>query len=1001
MIIGNRNASRTISRVKPITCKKVHCTIISLLFLLCKSIAFTIPSLKYYSKPSSSGPGKGILRSQAGTVHFAKPASLIDEISTDIENLPIYSILDSIRESINDKPNLLLEAAPGAGKTTIVPLLLSSFVPSDDNKKGGSRTNVIVVEPRRVATRSAAQRMAKLIDQSAGGSIGYAMRGESKQSSKTQVTVMTDGILLNKLRDDPELDGIDVVILDEFHERGVGADTALALLREVQMNYRPDLKLVVMSATLLGDVDNSGDAENTGTKLMRVLGGSDTCNILRSDGRQFPITIQHAKRSSPLHGALLNDSKLLINTMLDAIEEGLLRAPSKGDVLAFLPGAKEIRKVVQQVRSRGFDIDVFPLYGALPKADQDKAIYKGESDRRRIIVSSPIAEASLTIEGVTCVVDSGFRREPRYDANTGLPRLVTVSCSKDSAIQRAGRAGRTEDGYCVRLFSEGEFVRLSDHALPEIASTDLVPTALLLSEWGCTSANEILENMPFVDPPPKDALNKAHQMLVDLEALEEYKVPNTREKKYRVTGHGQALVRLPTHPRFATSIIKAAELGKVPLAAAVTTAALLDEEIIGRQESNLALRIKDILHDGPSSMNGKKIVNYASRISADARSAVLDTMMGDIPISQVSDYAGQALLPGFIDLVAQHKGDASYGGSTYMLSLGCSARLDSKRDEGDYIIVVDTSTGDDGKTRIRAYSRIDISALQEVAVEKEEFYTVASKGYRVRARKVSKVGSLVLSSSPLPSPSPDVVADVLLEAIDSLGGIPALIPMQSKKDVAAIVELRQRIRLARKLSSDDDWPPCFACLDAIQNGSGTAEDEETLISLVEPWLAAAGSIKGMDMLNILLSSLCIEQQNRIDIEFPTKIEAPDGSSIPLKYQVGTAPVASGKLQQFFGATENPVLGPPHNTTPVSLSLLSPSGKQLAQTIDLPFFWKETYPSVRAEMRGRYPKHPWPEDPMAATATRLTKKQQAIKSPDDDGKKVDKRKERGMQRKKKR
>jgi len=1018
----NRNPSsgrraRTTSYVKLI---RVQCTIICLSLFARRSIAFPIPPLKYYAGPSYSlGRAEPGLKERARSHHratllnVARPGSLIDDIRTrDIENLPIYSILNSILESMDEKPNLLLEAPPGAGKTTIVPLLLSSLGPSssssadDDARK--SRTGVIVIEPRRVATRSAAQRMSSLIHQSPGGSVGYAIRGESRQSSKTQLTVMTDGILLNKLRDDPELTGVHVVILDEFHERGVGADTALALLREVQLHFRPDLKLIVMSATLLGDVKDddtlrtAADEENTGTKLMRVLGGAHNCNVLRTDGRQYPITIQHSKRSSPLHGALLNDSKLLIKTMTDAIEEGLLTAPSKGDVLAFLPGAKEIRKVSQEIRARGFQhVDIFTLYGALPKADQDEAIYKGDSNRRRIIISSPIAEASLTIEGVTCVVDSGFRREPRYDSSTGLPRLVTVPVSKDSATQRAGRAGRTQDGCCIRLFSQGEFDNLSEHALPEIVSTDLVPTTLLLSEWGCTSANQILDNMPFVDPPPKDALKKAYQMLVDIEALEEYRIPNAGDKRYRVTAHGKALVRLPTHPRFATSIIKAGLVGEVPLAAAVTTAAILDEEIAGRQEPNLALRVRDILNAGPSSFDGKKILNYASRISQDARSAVLSAMLGHIPIAQVSDYVGQALLPGFIDLVAQYKGDASYGGSTYMLSLGRSARLDSKRDEGDYIIVVDTSTGDDGKTRIRAYSTIHLQALQEVAVEKKEVYTVASKGHVVRARKVSKVGSLELSSSPLPSPSPDEVADVLLDTIDSLGGVPALIPMQSKKDVVAIVELRQRIRLARKLSSDDDWPSCFAGLDAIENGTGTAEDTQMSISLVGPWLAAAGSIKAIDMLQILQSSLSAEQKSQIEREFPTKIEAPDGSCIPLNYQVGDVPVASAKLQQFFGATESPQVGPLHNTTPVSLSLLSPSGKPLAQTIDLPFFWKEAYPAVRAEMRGRYPKHPWPEDPMTAAATRLTKKQQAIRSPnDEDGKNVDKRKERSKQRKKK-
>jgi len=324
-----------------------------------------------------------------------------------------------------------------------------------------------------------------------------------------------------------------------------------------------------------------------------------------------------------------------------------------------------------------------------------------------------------------------------------------------------------------------------------------------------------------------------------------------------------------------------------------------------------------------------------------------------------------------------------------MLSLGQFARLDGKQGGGEYIILVDTSTGDDGKTRVRAYGKMDLAMLHEVSSIKEEVYVVPSKVYRVRKRRVRKVGALVPFSNTLPSPSSDEVTDVLLDAIDSLGGVSALIPMQTKKNSIDILELRTRIALAQKCSSDDIWPPCFASLDAVQNGYGTADDERILNNLLEPWLGAAASLKALDLFSILQSELTPTQQIQIKSLFPTSIEAPDGSNVPIAYNSDTGPVASAKLQQFFGQQESPRVGP-GKTIPVSLSLLSPSGKPLAQTIDLPFFWKETYPSVRAEMRGRYPKHPWPEDPMTATATRLTKNQL--------GQGTDKRKER---RKKKR
>ena len=430
------------------------------------------------------------------------------------------------------------------------------------------------------------------------------------------------------------------------------------------------------------------------------------------------------------------------------------------------------------------------------------------------------------------------------------------------------------------------------------------------------------------------------QMLIDLEALEQYKVTNTRTRGYKITSHGKQLVRLATHPRFATSIIKARE-DRASFVAALTVTALLDEELGGRQiESNLSLCVRDILRAGPDSFIGKQLIKYASKIGDDAKSAVMDAMDGKVNALEVSNSVGRALLPGFIDLIAQYKGDASYGGSSYMLSLGQSARLDGKQNEGDYVIVVDTSSGDDGKTRIRAYSPIDMNELKKVSMEKSEVYAVATKGYEVRARKVTKVGSLVIASSPLPSPSPDEVVDVLLDALSSIGGLPALLPMQSKKDVAEIVSLRNRVALAKK-HSNEDWPPCFVCLET--------NDDDIATSLLQPWLAAAGSLKGLDLNTILRSQLSSDQLSKLERDFPTTIVAPDGSSIPITYHSNIPPTASAKLQQFFGATESPCVGA-DDAVPLSLELLSPSGKLLATTIDLPFFWRETYPSVRAEMR---------------------------------------------------
>ncbi|EJK71838.1 hypothetical protein THAOC_06680 [Thalassiosira oceanica] len=936
-------------------------------------------------------------RTSSRETHHVHHSSLFDSVDTaSIDRLPIYDIIDDIRGAFRgDKSNLLLEASPGAGKTSVVPLLISSLVGGGEERgDGGSGGRVIVVEPRRVATRSAAQRMADLINQRPGGSVGYAIRGESRQSSATEVLVCTDGVLLNMLRRDPELVGTSAVVLDEFHERGLGSDTAFALLRQVQETYRPDLRLVVMSATLLGSGD--GDETSMGARLVKTLGGEDQCAVLKSEGRQYPVTYQHAQ-SRARHRAMVRDTKLLVETMADAIQEGLIKAPAKGDLLAFLPGVKEIKRTIQELKKRGVDkvFDIFPLYGALPRKEQDKAIYScADSGRRRIIVSSPIAEASLTIDGVTCVVDSGFQRQPRYDANTGLPLLVTVVCSKDSSIQRAGRAGRTQEGLCIRLFSEAEFDSMAEHAVPEIQSSDLVPTVLLLSDWGCLSASEILE-APFLDAPDEQALDKAYQLLLDLEAVEEYRVPGSRDnKRYKVTEEGMAIANIPTHPRMAMSILKATEPSD--LVAALTVSAFLDDQVsVDLRESNLAICVREILSRGAHT---RQLLDFASRNGDRARDAMVQALDGRINPKEVADCVGRALLPGFVDLIAQRKGDASYGGSLYMLSLGQSARLDDRQEEGEYILVVDSSTGDDGKVRIRKYCKLDSADLKAHQKQHEEIYTVASKGYEVRKRLVTKVGSLILSTKPLPSPSSEEVTTVLSRSIkEEIGGVKGLFKLQTKKKQEILTQILNRISLARTLG-DDSWSSSVAGLAAVMDGNGKDDDEDALLETIEPWLGAATSLKGVDLLAVLTSQLSAEEQSRLDQFYPTTLVAPDGFAIPISYDTEVGPIASAKLQQFFGTNESPTVGPPGHETPVTLSLLSPAGRQLAQTKNLPFFWREAYPSVVSEMKGRYPKHAWPDDPGNATPSRLTKKQQSVQlGGGNGGKQSDKRKKKKRKR----
>ncbi|VEU39637.1 unnamed protein product [Pseudo-nitzschia multistriata] len=975
-------------------------------------------------------------------------------------SLPVFGVLDSVRESLSTKPNLLLQAAPGAGKTTIVPLRLLL-----DALRGGSETgSILVVAPRRVAVRSAAQRMASLLGEGGpGGTVGYSVRDDSVFSKEhTRIRVVTDGVLLSMLRKDPLLEGISVVVLDEFHERGVGSDTCLALLREVQQTVRPDdLGIVVMSATLLGNVDEAGDGDcngdgdgarvpSTGSKLVATLGGTSACGIVESDGRQYPIRLLWANQvakamslspgggrgrtSIPPLGALLRDRKLLVRTVSDVVEHAALQqAPGSGDVLVFMPGVAECKGVVRELSSRtsfAGSSDVLALYGAMPRDEQERVLYPPESSgagirrRQRVIVSTPVAEASLTIPGVTCVVDSGLRREPRCDSDTGMSRLVSALVSRASAVQRAGRAGRVGEGCCLRLYTENDFATLfAEQSPPEISSTDLAPILLLLSDWGASTVSEILEDMPFVDPPDKASLERAERFLVEIGALEHKEATSRNGKnsssnnssssnrRFVLTDLGRTISKMPCHPRLATAIAAAGNTGETAvLAASIAAAFCLDDESSSPpsardgDDPNLAHRVRFLVRSRFPALK-----RFAGKTSGRRGEQAVEALREneDGFLDGAVSCLGRALLPGFVDLVGERKGDAAYESSNYLLALGKSCRLGFRKSP-PYVLAVETNTGPDGISRMRSYVPLSRDLLEGIATEEELLYTVPSKGHQVRAKLVRSVGRIELSSSPLPSPSPDKVAEALLRAMaEHRGGIAgSLLVFLAPKEQSMVEELVSRIRLDRELTGADDWPPCFEALDGAGGSSGNTDDSDeldghrVLMDLVEPWLGSVKSLKELNTLDILRSTLSPEQQRYLDDYYPTFVDAPDGSRVPVRYvrtsdeqpASGSAsggggedgnsarttncrPVATAKLQQFFGARDPLVIGPPQKAmVPLTLSLVSPAGKPLAETGDLPFFWREVYPSIRSEMRGKYPKHPWPENPLEAVATRKTKKQ---------------------------
>ena len=814
---------------------------------------------------------------------------------TNLPQLPVGAVLPALGEALAGKGSAVLVAPPGAGKTTLVPLFLL-----DAPWLGQGR--IVLLEPRRLAARAAARRMAALLGEEPGGTVGYAMRMENRTSARTRILVVTEGVLARMILDDPELPGVSAVIFDEFHERSLDGDFGLALALDVQGALRPDLRLLVMSATL------------DGARVSKLLSGAP---VIESEGRSFPVEIRNQERAP---GEPVEDA------MARAIRDAL--ADEQGSVLAFLPGQREIERTAGRLEGRvGADTDIVPLYGMLDGKAQDAAIRPSPAGRRKVVLATSIAETSITIDGVRVVVDSGLSRLPKYEPASGLTRLETVRVSKASADQRAGRAGRTQEGVAIRLWRAEQTAALPAFTPPEILEADLSGLVLDCAAFGVADP----ASLAFLDPPPAPALAEAKALLSSLHAIDE---------AGRLTESGAAMRKLALPVRLAHMVAEAAKIGQARQAAEL--AVLLTERGLGGDSVDLE----------------RRLMRFASERSPRANAArqLAERLARALPMQSLregSTGAGTLLLHAWPDRVAKARGERG----RFVLANGSGAMLDAADPlAGAAYLVVADMQGKAQNARITAASAVEETDIRTVLADRLETRrdTAFDRDRRaVRVRETVRLGAVTLSERMLPAPSGEEANAALLEALRTHGL--SLLPWSKEAEA-----LRHRLAWLHS-GLGAPWPDV----------SDTA-----LVDRLEDWLlpfltgeASLAAIAPGTLAEALTSLVPHDLQRRIAALAPTHFEAPSGSRVPIRYE-GEAPVLAIRVQELFGLDRHPSIA--GGTVPLTLELLSPAHRPIQTTRDLPGFWRGSWADVRADMRGRYPKHVWPENPLLATATSRAK-----------------------------
>jgi ATP-dependent helicase HrpB len=870
---------------------------------------------------------------------------------TPLAPLPIDAAAPDLVTALARAATAVLVAPPGAGKTTRVPLILA-------NEPWAASKRILVLEPRRLAARAAAARMAKTLGERVGDTVGYRVRFGTMVSKRTRIEVITEGIFTGLIQDDPSLDGVGAVLFDEFHERSLDADTGLALARDAQQALREDLRLLVMSATI------------DGARIAAALGDAP---VIVSEGRAFAVETRYLGR---------DPAQPIAPQVAEAVLRALRAEP--GSILAFLPGAAEIRRCETLVRERCADpaVEVFALHGALDFAAQDRAIAPPPSGRRKVVLATSIAETSLTIEGVRVVIDCGLARVPRYEPDVGLTRLETVRVSRASADQRRGRAGRLEPGVCYRLWDEPQTASLEPYAQPEILAADLSSLVLELAQWGVTDPAKLV----YLDPPPVPALSEARTLLVALRAI---------DGVGRITQQGKLLNRLPLPPRLARMVVEAGWQGTGPLAAEI--AAVLTERGLGGNDIDLRHRIEALRRDrSPRATEARRMaMRWAEMASCgEGREGAPPQALTASPVSRrrpltqplpepsaaegreradLAQQAGRAsgavdapqggrepslgavLALAYPERIAKNRGAAT---GTFLLANGRGAAVDPACALArEPFLAVAELIGSAAQSRITLATAIDLADIERGlpdSIEATEEVNCDAKTLTLRARRSRRLGAIVLSEQPLPVTPDDTTAKLLAAAIVRAG-------LDRLPSTKGLRQWRHRVQFLRRVEGAE-WPDV--------SDAGLAAAAEAWLAPLLAGKTSLAAITAAEFEQALHALLPHNLRRRLEVEAPTHFEAPSGSRVPIDYEAEEGPKLAIRVQELFGLSRHPAVA--QGGVPLMIELLSPAHRLVQVTRDLPQFWRGSYAAVRSEMRGRYPRHPWPDDPLSAPATRRAK-----------------------------